>query len=96
MESRMKTQSKRTYRKWGGVYFVLFSITVLIFLSILYGFFNTAQGSKNEQPKNTFYEGEVNKVAIYTFETSTNETCTLARRRYEYTVAISCNKKDSK
>lgn len=90
----MKTQSNRTYRKWGGVYFALFAVVLVIILSILPGFFDTAQGSKNEQPQNTFYEGEVNKVAIYTFETSANQTCTLARRRYEFAVAISCNKKD--
>ena len=67
----MKTQSKRTYRKWGGVYFALFAIVLVVILSFLPGFFGTAQGSKNEQPQNTFYEGEVDNVAIYTFETST-------------------------
>lgn len=90
----MKTQSKRTYRKWGGVYFAVFAIVLVVIFSILHGFFNTAQGGKNEQPQNTFYEGEIAEVAIYTFETSTNETCTLARRKYSHPAAISCTKKD--
>lgn len=96
MESRMKTQSKRTYRKWGGVYFALFAVVLVVILSILHGFFNAAQGSKNDQPPNTFYEGEIDNVSIYTFETSTGETCTLARRKYNHPAAISCSKRDSK
>ena len=90
---RVKTQSKRTYRKWGGVYFVLFFITVLIFLSILHGFFNTVQGSKVELPQNTFYEGKIGLVPIYTFETSTNQSCVLASRD-RYYASISCTTKD--
>ncbi len=54
----MKTQSKRTYRKWGGVYFALFATVLVVILSVLHGFFNAAQWSKNDQPHNTFYEGE--------------------------------------
>lgn len=94
MESRMKTQSKRTYRKWGGVYFAIFAIVLVVILSILPGFFGTAQGGEDNQPQNTIYEGEIDNVSIYTFETSTGETCTLARRKYNHPAAISCNKKD--
>lgn len=89
----MKTQSKRIYRKWGGVYFALFAAVLVIIFSILPGFFGTAQGGEDNQPPNTFYEGRIDKVSIYTFETSTNESCVLAHW-YTNFGAISCTKKD--